>query len=147
MRQMLILFILSLTFLTCSTQKPKIKYKEFNSIMNRHVDTLLNSYDANANKYSLLTFTEGFENHLIIVVNNNDTIHKGFLLSDKSMGWAKTYRINNKFNTKIIDLDIDYTFVIKSKYSQSYKNIYIKRNSKKNRSYTITFSNTYQDFY
>lgn len=147
MRQATSVFILGLMFSMCSTQKPKIEYREFDSIMNRQADALLKSYDAKDKEYSLLTFTEGFENHSIIVINKNDTIHKGSLLSDKSMGWAKTYRIDNRFNTSIIELDNGYSFVIKNKDSRSYKNIYIERTPNSSKAYTITFSNTYRAFY
>lgn len=147
MRQVISVFILGFMFSMCSTPKPKIEYEEFNSIMNRHADTLLKSYDAKDKEYSLLTFAKGFENHSIIVINKNDTIYKGNLFSDKSMGWAKTFKIDNRFDTKIIEVDSDYLFVIKSKKAKFYKSIYIERSPNNNRLYTITFSNTYRDFY
>src|SRR5690606_34998087 len=132
-----------LIFSMCSS--PKVEYADYEGFMNRHIDTLLKSYNASDNKYSLLTFTSGFKDHSVIITNKKDTIYNGNLISDESMGLSKSFRIDNRFDTKIIEIDSDYSFVIKSKLSKSHKFIYIRRNpdSKK---YTITYSNTLRPF-
>jgi hypothetical protein len=62
--------------------------------------------------YSVLTFTEDFEDTIILIINASDTIYEGKLNTIKSLGYTKSIKIDNRFTTKIIDLQLKKTLII-----------------------------------
>ena len=132
-------------------QSPSIIFTDYKPLPDHAVKNALKMYSAEEDTYSLLIFTSGFNHDKILIMNDKTIIYDSILQSDKSMGLAKAFRINNTLDVKVRDFSQDnYFFKLNNKKLKNYKYIYIEKNKEKIRNkenpYTIIFSNTLRGF-
>jgi hypothetical protein len=142
------LIIVLILFSMCSSYN--IKYESYDTRMHKRAKIMsvewIQKIDAVDEKYSILTFTAGFHETNIKIINGNDTIFKGKISTIESMGYSSTFRIDNRFDTKIVDSDKDKPILIKTKHARKYKNAYVSKSKKRNQKYTIVFTNDFKVF-
>ncbi len=101
----------------------------------------LQSYQATEKQYSILFFTQGFNGEEIHVKNDEGTLFKGSVLTNKKTGLAKNMRIVNTEVTSIYDKATKKTIYINSDKAAKYKFVYVmKGNMDDEKPYKITFS-------
>jgi len=144
------IFIVMVLFFNTMCTSYRTKFKKYNSLFEKNSEEItkkwLESMDAVDKIYSVLTFTEEFDETIILIINANDTIYEGKLNTIKSLGYTKSIKIDNRFETKIIDVNLKKTSIIKSKIASKYKHVYISKSKKRNQKYTLTFSNDFRVF-
>jgi hypothetical protein len=143
----LFVFII-LFFSMCSHYN--IKYESYDTWMHQRAKIMsvewIKKIDAVDAKYSILTFTNGFNETNIKIINGNDTLFTGELSTIESMGYSSTFRINNNFDTTIFDNNLKKPIIIKRSLVKNYKNVYVSKSKKRNQKYTLTFSNDFKVF-
>ena len=142
------IFLLLLFFILESCSAPKIEFAESKKVIsNSSNEEFLNFLKAKDTIYSVVFFTSVFEHDSIEVKENNKILFADIITSVKSLGLAKTLRINNTSQIKITDVNLDYSFNLKQQLSTKYKYIYIQKKKYDNNRYVITYSNTHRAFY
>lgn len=131
------IFLLFL-FLECST--PEALYKDDCVPVPEHFrKEVLKKYDSENEKYSLLYFTELFEDDEITVSNENETLYSGLVSTIEGVGLANVVRIDNNYTTNVYIKNEKYSFIIKK---GKYKYIYVSKIKKdKKNKYTIAYRN------
>ena len=139
-----------LLFINIRCVSYKTEFRTYNSFFEKNSEEItkkwLESMDAVDEIYSVLTFTEDFEDTIILIINASDTIYEGKLNTIKSLGHTKSIKIDNRFTTKIVDVQLKKTLIIKSKNASKYKHVYVSKSKKRNQKYTLTFSNDFKVF-
>lgn len=127
-------------------EKKEIYYTEqikndFRSVTENVQYKFLQSYQATEKQYSILFFTQGFNGEEIHVKNEEGTLFKGSVLTNKKTGLAKNMRIVNTEVTSIYDKSAKKTIYINSDKASKYKFIYVMKGNKEDeKPYKITFS-------
>lgn len=164
MKRILLLFLLSLTLVMCkpkqivteskehTSEKPvekpadKVFYTEnvrndFRAVSENTQYQFLEAYKATEKQYSILFFTQGFTGEEITVKNDDGTLFKGSVLTDKSTGLAKNMRILNTEITSIYDKTTRKTIYINPEKARKHKFVYVmKGDLNDDKPYKITFS-------
>jgi hypothetical protein len=142
------LIIVLILFSMCSSYN--VKYESYDTWMHKRAKIMsvewIKKIDATDEKYSVLTFTEGFNETNIKIINGNDTIFKGKISTIESMGYSSTFRIDNRFDTKILDSIKTRPIIIKKHIVKNYKNVYVSKSKKGNQKYTMVFTNDFKVF-
>lgn len=114
---------------------------DFRSVTPAAQQKFLEGYNATEKHYSILFFTQGFSGEDIVVKNENETIYKGSILTNKKNGLAKNMRINNTEEISIYDKATKKTIYIKGDKARKHKFIYVMKSSTdEDKPYKITFS-------
>ncbi len=101
----------------------------------------LEAYKATDKQYSILFFTQGFNGEDVVVKNDNETLYKGSILTNKRTGLAKNMRILNTEETSIYDKATKKTIYLKTDKAHKHKFIYVmKSNENDDKPYKITYS-------
>jgi hypothetical protein len=150
-------FLLILLVFSCKAYDVQIK--DFENASFKHVvEKTLKEHNAEEEKYSLLIFTNFYYGEKIIVENAKDIMYYDSMKTIENFGLAKMIRINNNYNVKIIDKDIDIKILVKSNLAKTHKFIYIEKNKylkdevgvdsilNKKKVYKIIYSNTLLGF-
>lgn len=96
---------------------------------------------ANSENYSVLIFTQVFDDSRIVIYRNGKILYNNVITSNRSLGLAESIKVDNIFNIKIVEGKYD--FILKKEYLGRYKYIYIEKNQfKKRNQYKIIYSNT-----
>lgn len=129
---------LLLLFLGCST--PKSLYKDDCVPVPEHFKKeVLKKYDAENENYSILYFTEFFENDEIIISNEKEALYNGVISTVEGVGLAYVVRIDNNYTTNVYVKNENYSFEIKK---GKYKYIYVSKIQKEKKSkYIIAYRN------
>ncbi|UUV20540.1 hypothetical protein [Paenimyroides aestuarii] len=115
---------------------------DFRAVSASTQQKFLEMYDATAKEYSILFFTQGFTGEEMVVKNNNSTLYKGMVFTEKSTGLAKNMRIVNTEITSIYDKATQKTIYINTDKATKHKFIYVmKGDINTEKPYKITFSN------
>lgn len=157
-----LLYFLLLVFL-CNCKSYRNEFKDYESDSYQHVKKkFLKFYKAEDSKYSIVEFGFGYSGEKYTIINNGEVIYDSILNTNPMLGHAKYIRINNQYDTKIIDNLTRKKIVVKKDLAAKHKYIYINRkreylldsglvadsiaNGKKVRNidkfYKITYSNT-----
>ncbi|MBA5792350.1 hypothetical protein H1R17_07425 [Flavobacterium sp. xlx-214] len=114
---------------------------DFRAVTENAQYKFLEAYKATDKQYSILFFTQGFNGDDVVVKNNDETIFKGSVLTNKKTGLAKNMRINNTEETSIYDKSTKKTIYIKGDKARKHKFIYVmKGNADEDKPYKITYS-------
>lgn len=114
---------------------------DFRSVTETAQKKFLESYNATDKEYSILFFTQGFTGEEVVVKNDNNTLYKGMVLTNKRTGLAKNMRIVNTDVTSIYDKATKKTIYINTDKARKHKFIYVmKGNVNEDKPYKITFS-------
>ncbi|HUH25997.1 MAG TPA: hypothetical protein VLY87_05185 [Flavobacterium sp.] len=164
MKRILLLFLVSFTFVMCkpkqaatgtketTTEKPsekvseKIYYTEsvrndFRAVSENTQFEFLEAYKATEKQYAILFFTQGFNGEELTVKNDNGTLFKGSVLTDKDTGLAKNMRILNTETTSVYDKATRKTIYIHPEKIGKHKFVYImKGDLSDDKPYKITYS-------
>lgn len=129
---------LLLLFLGCST--PKSLYKDdCISVTEYHKREIFKKFEIEEDKYSLLLFTEFFENDEIFVSNEKEALYNGVISTVEGVGLAYVVRIDNNYTTNVYVKNENYSFEIKK---GKYKYIYVSKIQKEKKSkYIIAYRN------
>lgn len=143
MKKLMLPLLLVFMLLSCKSHKVYFKDNHCSSLPKHSIESALKQYDAVSDNYSLLIFTSNFISDSLTVINNGATIYKGLINSDKSMGLAKAFRIENNFDVEISDIKSEDSFILKRENLEKHKYIYVEKNRfKKSKQYTVIYSNT-----
>lgn len=164
MKRILPLFLVSLTLVMCKTKQAatetknvnteksnekvsdKIYYTEnvrndFRAVSENTQYQFLEAYKATEKQYAILFFTQGFNGEELTVKNDNGTLFKGSILTDKNTGLAKNMRILNTETTSIYDKATRKTIYIHPEKIGKHKFVYImKGDLNDDKPYKITYS-------
>jgi len=114
---------------------------DFRAVTENAQFKFLEAYNATEKQYGILFFTQGFKGEEIVVKNDNETLYKGSVLTNKRTGLAKNMRILNTEETSIYDKETKKTIYIKGDKARKHKFIYImKGNANEDKPYKITYS-------
>lgn len=113
---------------------------DFRSVSQKVQDKFLSDYNADEDGFAILFFTQGFNGEKVVVKNDEGTLFKGDVTTDKTTGLAKNMRIKSSVNTEIHDKETNKTFYINAKKAQKHKFVYVMKDSKSEKPYKITFS-------
>lgn len=114
---------------------------DFRAVTENAQFKFLQAYNATEKQYGILFFTQGFNGEEIVVKNDNETLFKGSVLTNKRTGLAKNMRIINTEETSIYDKATKKTIYIKGDKARKHKFIYImKGNANEDKPYKITYS-------
>ncbi|MDB9384709.1 hypothetical protein PN465_21190 [Nodularia spumigena CS-584] len=138
--------LFQLLLLGCAS--PRIEYVEYERKVNETSKNLiLSKLDASDSKYSILLFTEVFENDILKVENGDLTIFQDTVVSDPSLGLAKSIRVVNLEDIKVTDVLRNYSFTLKKSININYKYIYISKEKYQTNIYKVTYSNSLRPFF
>lgn len=114
---------------------------DFRAVTATAQQKFLETYKATEKQYSILFFTQGFNGEEVVVKNDEGTLYKGIVLTNKKTGLAKNMRIINTEVTSIYDKESKKTIYINSEKARKHKFIYVmKGNASEDKPYKITFS-------
>jgi len=127
--------------------KTSVKYyteqvrNDFRAVSENAQKKFIEAYSATEKQYSILFFTQGFIGEEITVKNDNNTLYKGSVLTNKKTGLAKNMRIVNTEETSIYDKATKKTIYINSEKAKKHKFIYVMKGSlNDDKPYKITYS-------
>lgn len=151
--------LLILLFATCKSKKngvdiskkerkektEKIYFTEqtkndFRAVSDKVQKKFLKDYKADTPEYAILFFTKGFNGEEITVKNQEETIFKDIVFTDKTTGLAKNMRIKVGLETEIYDKESKKKIYIKPESVGEHKFIYIMKDTKDEKPYKITYS-------
>ncbi|WLD24221.1 hypothetical protein NU10_02140 [Flavobacterium dauae] len=114
---------------------------DFRAVSESAQQKFLEAYNATDKQYSILFFTQGFNGENVVVKNDNTTLYKGSILTNKKTGLAKNMRIVNTDKTSILDKATQKTIYINAEKAHKHKFIYVmKGDVNDDKPYKITFS-------
>lgn len=114
---------------------------DFRAVSENAQFKFLEAYKATEKQYAILFFTQGFSGEEIVVKNDNETLFKGSVLTNKKTGLAKNMRIVNTEETSIYDKATKKTIYLKTDKARKHKFIYVmKGNINDDKPYKITYS-------
>src|SRR5690606_38976587 len=114
---------------------------DFRAVSESAQQKFLEAYNATDKQYSILFFTQGFNGENVVVKNDNTTLYKGSVLTNKTTGLAKNMRIVNSERTSILDKATQKTIYIDADKARKHKFIYVmKGNVNDDKPYKITYS-------
>jgi len=114
---------------------------DFRAVSESAQQKFLEAYNATDKEYSILFFTQGFTGEEVAVKNDNSTLYKGMVLTNKKTGLAKNMRIINTDVTSIYDKATKKTIYINTDKASKHKFIYVmKGDVNDDKPYKITFS-------
>ncbi|WP_143037777.1 hypothetical protein [Paenimyroides marinum] len=114
---------------------------DFRAVSESAQQKFLEAYNATDKQYSILFFTQGFNGEDVIVKNDNSTLYKGSVLTNKTTGLAKNMRIVNTEVTSIYDKATKKTIYINTNKASKHKFVYVmKGNPDEEKPYKITYS-------
>ncbi|WP_163409892.1 hypothetical protein [Flavobacterium ajazii] len=127
MKKKLLYFLLILFAISCKSYDFQIK--DFENASFKHVvEKTLKQYDAKAEKYSLLIFTNFYHGEKIIVENDKHILYQDSMKTMENFGLAKMIRVDNNHDVKIKDIDMNIKVLVKSDLAKAYKFIYVEKN-------------------
>jgi len=105
-------------------------------------DDFIDLLKAKEENYSIVIFTTVFEGEKVTLTNNQEILYNDSI-KDIGNGFSKAIRVDNRFDVEIKEIEKDYVFTLKREHLKDHKYIYIKKAMfRKNRPYSITYSNT-----
>lgn len=114
---------------------------DFRAVSENAQYKFLEAYKATEKQYSILFFTQGFNGEELVVKNEEGTLFKGSILTNKKTGLAKNMRILNTTITSIYDKATKKTIYINTDKARKYKFVYVMKSSLEDeKPYKITFS-------
>jgi hypothetical protein len=99
-------------------------------------EEFLKQFTAREDKYSILMFTQGFENEKMTVNNCTEIIYDDFLKTSETLPVAKAFKFDNTCNT-VMKSGNDFSYEIKSELAAKYKFIYVKKDWNKKKGYPL----------
>lgn len=114
---------------------------DFRAVSEATKNKFLKGYNATESQYSILFFTQGYDNAHIRVENENGILFEGKITSNKQTGLAKNMRIMNLTENEIFDASTRKSIYISPEMAQQYKFIYVMKNEDMEKPYKITYSN------
>lgn len=135
-------FLISISFILTDCNSPKILFKTDCIKINKSAENkYLSQMKANSENYSVLIFTQVFDDSRIVIYRNGKILYNNVITSNRSLGLAESIKVDNIYNIKIVEGKYD--FILKKEYLGRYKYIYIEKNQfKKRNQYKIIYSNT-----
>lgn len=122
-----ILYCFLILYVSCKSYKTE--FIEYQRHLPKHaVDKILKDSKAEEEQYSLLLFTQFFNGEELIVKNNDEILLKEPLQTINNFGLAKAIRINNNYDVKIKDMDMNVQILVKCNLAKTHKFIYIEKN-------------------
>lgn len=122
-----ILYFFLIFCISCKSYQTE--FTEYERHLPKHaVDKILKDSKAEEEQYSLLLFTQFFNGEEFIVKNDDKILLKESLQTIKNFGLAKVIRINNNYDVKIKDIDMNIKVLVKSNLAKKHKFIYIEKN-------------------
>jgi len=113
---------------------------DFRSVSEKVQKQFLKDYKADTPEYAILFFTQGFNGEQMTVKNENETIFKDIIFTDKITGLAKNMRINVTMETEIYDKETKKRIYIKPEKIKNHKFVYIMKDLNAEQPYKITYS-------
>lgn len=114
---------------------------DFRAVSDQAKQKFLEAYNATEKQYSILFFTQGFNGEKLEVKNDNNTLFKGAVKTNKTTGLAKNMRIVNDEETSIYDAATKKTIYINARKASKHKFIYVMKGSaNEDKPYKITYS-------